>query len=132
MQSRSDAQSMLEQAVGEFVRGGGEITVVPSFEFKPLPQRAEVIAIDSLSVGRSYKRPSVLKSSDIRSLESVVIESGNVGRIKVMASLGLSVIQISNRTKVPRAVIRSIAKRFSFEVQESASSSQVKRFVNAL
>lgn len=130
MGSRNEAQSMLDRAVKNFVRSGGKVTVLPSFEFKPLPQRKDCVAIDALSLDCSYKRRSKLKASVLQSLENNIIESGNVNRIRVMASLGLSVIQISNRTKVPRAVVRSIAKRFSFEVKEFACSNQAKRFAN--
>lgn len=132
MESRSEAQSMLDRAVKNFVRSGGKVTVLPNFEFKPLPQRKDCVAIDALSLDCSYKRSSKLKTCVLRSLENSIIESGNVNRIRVMASLGLSVIQISNRIKVPRAVVRSIAKRFSFEVNEFACSNQTKRFANDL
>lgn len=122
---------MINDAIESFVRNGGKIEVLPSFEFKPLPPRqpnSEVV-----KPPRVKKRAAPLSVLSCVAMEDQIIKSGNIKRIMAMAKLGLSLIQISNRTNIPRAVITSLSFRLGFEISNTAVNSRIiQRKVDSL
>lgn len=121
----SQAQSKISNAVASYLELGGQITKVPGFAFKPLPPRVvpKPVLIAALeNQNDAVKEPLVHCVPDDVSKKGggPVIEGGQVKRIAALAAAGLSVIQISNRTSIPRNVIRDLAKQLEFKVSERA------------
>lgn len=116
---------MINSAVEAFVRNGGKIEVMPSFEFKPLPPRQAVAPAVDVPAKKKNRRVPIIDRREIEALQDRIIKSGHIKRIIAMARLGLSVIQISNRINVPRNVIVSLSVRLGFDVAEKANSSRI-------
>jgi len=122
----------ISNAVKSFLSSGGRIEVLPSFEFKPLPPRKEP-ALKTKKLAKCNKRKIKVKRSAALELENEIIKSGHIQRIVAMAGLGLSVIQISNRTNVPRSIVASLGFRLGFEISKKACHDRrVKKEADAL
>lgn len=120
-------QSMLDRATEAFERDGGKVEVLPSFVFKPLPLRS-ISKTNSLPKRRRVNcRIPDSTHNERLAVEEQIIRSGHGERIKAMALIGLSVIQIANRMDIPRSVVRSVGKRMGFKVLELATTSRIGR-----
>lgn len=120
-------QAMLDRAIEAFERDGGKVEVLPSFVFKPLPPRS-ISKTSSLPKRRRVNcRIPDSTHNERLAVEEQIIQSGHGERIKAMALIGLSVIQIANRMDIPRSVVRSVGKRMGFKVLELATTSRIGR-----
>jgi len=115
------SQSELDKAVNDFIKNGGEITVIPSFVSKPLPPRSNGSA-PKKAIKRTNRSVVITSAKAKPAVRGEVIQSGHVNRIVAMAALGLSVIQISNKIGVSRKLIRALAQQMGFEVTEIAAA----------
>ncbi len=125
------SQSDIDKAVNDFIKSGGEITVIPSFVSKPLPPRSD----DSV-LGKTIKRINrsvVITSAKAKpAARGEVIQSGHVNRIVAMAALGLSVIQISNKIGVSRKLIRALGQQMGFEITEIAAAPAILKNLKSI
>lgn len=120
-------QAMIDKATEAFERNGGEVEVLPSFVFKPLPLRS--LSKTSALPKRRRVNSRIPESTynELSAVEEQIIRSGHGERIKAMAGIGLSVIQIANRMDIPRSVVRSVGKRMGFKVLELAKTSPLDK-----
>lgn len=121
----NQVKTEISKAVKSYLDGGGEITRVPGFEFQPRPARTEParLRVNALEKSNNTAGKSLAGfKPDAPNKKGVgpIINTGHAKRIVALASAGLSVIQISNRTNVPRNAIRDLAKQMGFSVAEVA------------
>lgn len=115
------SEAALNKAVNQFFSNGGEVTVLPAFEAKPLPPRRDQsvrICPARLNAPRGMSKAKLKELSD--AVDSVINE-GKAQRVMAMASMGLSLIQIANRTGISRGVIEALSKRLGFKVLRVAA-----------
>lgn len=116
------SEAALNKAVNQFFSNGGEVTVLPAFESKPLPPRTDQpvrICPARLKAPRGMSKAKLKELSD--AVDSVINE-GKAQRVMAMANMGLSLIQIANRTGISRGVIEALSKRLGFRVLRVAAA----------
>lgn len=96
-----ERQAALEAAKAAFLNQGGEIKVLESFEYKPLPNRNHP--------DPKPKIPKLLKAISKR-------ESNEKERADMVEELGKTMTcrEVSQHTKIPQGTLWSISKKFGF------------------
>jgi hypothetical protein len=122
------AQAVLRKAIESYVAQGGAIEKLPDFKIKPLPVRStlESESKHEALASSGIKTDLIVKAQTSKKPDLTwLITDSQVSRIRAMAALGLSVIQIANRVKVPRSAVRALGAKKGFKLTEVSASKKI-------